>query len=130
MPGRHSRVPGAGRVLTLLLALAPLGAAGCSGSDGGGCPDRFDTQAWRGAAFNSDERRSLAGQVKRCGFLRGADKARVRKLLGPADREPALRSARQWSYPVGETNGEYGPADEQFLSIGFDKRGRVKWVEL
>jgi hypothetical protein len=37
---------------------------------------------------------------------------------------------RSWDYDVGETNGEYGPADSQSLYIEFDRRHRVRLVEL
>jgi hypothetical protein len=122
------------QVVIVALSLAPLALTACSDSDGVECPDRFDSKAWRGAAFDSDERRELAQQVERCGYVRGANKARVRELLGPIKREPEVQYPsefkREWYYPVGETNGTYGPADEQNLWIRFDKRGRVKRAEV
>ena len=118
---------------TAALVLAALTLAACSGSRVGACPERFDSQAWRGAAFDSEQRRRLALQVERCGYVRRASKPRVRELLGQPERpEPEYRSEfkREWYYPVGETNGEYGPADQQDLRVAFDKRGRVRRAEL
>jgi hypothetical protein len=120
---------------TGLLALMPLALGACWGAGASGvtCPDRFDSQAWRTAAFDSRERKTLADQVVKCGYLRGADKQRVRLLLGRAERlEGQYRSEykREWYYLVGETNSTLGPADEQSLAVTFDRHGRVKRVEV
>ena len=116
-----------------ILALVPLALTGCSGSDGAECPEPFDARAWQRAAFNSDERRDLARQVDRCGYVDGADKARVQRLLGRKKRDEDQYPSefkREWYYEVGETNGTLGPADEQSLVITFDRRERVKDVEI
>jgi hypothetical protein len=117
---------------TGLLALMPLALAACAGVGASGvdCPDRFDSRAWRSAAFDSDQRRTLADQAAHCGYLRGADKARVRGLLGRVGSEKLAAARREWSYRVGETNGTLGPADEQHLTVTFDRNGRVKRAEV
>ena len=122
--------------LMLVLALVTLGASGCSRDlrESRDCPSRFDSEEWREAPIESEHRLQLAEQVQRCGFIDGASKAEVRRVLGPAPRprEEPYRSEydRWWHYPVGTTNDYFGPGDEQNLTVTFDRRGRVKRVEV
>jgi outer membrane protein assembly factor BamE (lipoprotein component of BamABCDE complex) len=111
---------------TSAILLAAFLLSSCDSTD---CPSRFDTRSWRQATFDSDRKLKLARQIEDCRFLKGADKAKVRALLGrPKRLEEQHRSEfrRDWHYVIGETNDYYGPADEQALTISFDRRERVR----
>ena len=99
---------------------------------GAGCPERFDTAAWRAAEPLSDERHDLAEQVVECGFVeRGDNDRHVARVLGyPGSPKRSWVRMRYWDYDVGETNGTLGPPDAQSLYVEFDPRRRVRVVEL
>jgi outer membrane protein assembly factor BamE (lipoprotein component of BamABCDE complex) len=102
--------------------------AGCAAGDS--CPQSFDSRAWKNAETGNDRRVELADQLKRCGYLDGASKERVRELLGSPLRRPRGPDGVEWEYLVGLVNDSMGPGDAQSLSVKFTGLGRVKAVEV
>ena len=79
------------------------------------------------------ERQDAARAIARCKTLVDATKQEVRGRLGPPVRleeQHPEEFEREWYYLIGETNSEFGPADEQNLVVRFDHRRRVKSVSV
>ena len=105
-----------------LVAAAAAALTGCAGADG--CPERFDSQAWKKAG-PGDRRVELAGELERCNSLDGATKDEVREALGRPDTEHRY----SWEYFTGEVNDVMGPGDAQTLYVDFTGLGRVKMLD-
>lgn len=121
-------------VATTLL-MASCGGVTGSRSSSNRCPPTFDTRAWKVAAESTPDsgtkrdrdsiRVALAEQLRRCGYLRRADKGSVKALLG--DPGPEERRTRSWDYYLGPA--EWG-IDSMLLFIEFDANNRVEFVEV
>ncbi len=113
---------------TVAVALALAGGCGGGGEAPGGasasCP-AFPSSEWRSLGAREDEaagdrRAELAAQLRRCHTLRGADRARVRRLLGSGGG----RRAARWEYVL---RPDYG-ADYELLVVSFGPGDRVTEV--
>ncbi len=120
---------GSQSAVLVIAALIAFAVVGCANDTAPACPPRFDAPAWkRASGLAADQelvRRELAGQLERCGFIDGASKERVRRLLGAPI--PEIERTRSWDYYIGE------PAwgiDSDVLFIEFSGKNRVDAVEV
>jgi len=90
---------------------------------GGGpdCGERFDASAWRAARAagpsGAAQLQDAADRIAQCGTFTGKPISEVRAELG----EPAMRSARAWSYSLAATSG----TELAWLDFTLDRSGRV-----
>ena len=124
---------GLAAAVTIAAVAVVFGGCGDSSSAvGSGCPPRFDSRAWHSALKPtasapkiSPERRALAKQLVRCGYLRGAKRRDVWGMLGHPGRLHTLRQgehSRRWDYYLGDTpdtaTGQATPSCSKSCSTG------------